>query len=62
MIWSATPDADADGDGNGHADPDLAQGIAPALLAQERGHDANDEGGLHAFSKPDDERRQHLSS
>ena len=50
-------DSDADHDRDGNADPDLAQGRLATLLAQEGGHDAHDEGGLHAFSEPDDERR-----
>ena len=52
-------DGDADQDSDRHADPDLAQGIAPALLAQECGHDAHDECRLHAFSESDHERREH---
>ena len=35
----------------GHADPDLAQGVPSALLAEERRHDAHDEGRLHALSQ-----------
>ena len=33
--------------------------VTPALLAQERGDDADDEGGLDAFAKADDEGGQH---
>ena len=41
----------------GHADPDLPQGIPPALLAEEGRHDADDQGSFHALSEPDDEGR-----
>ena len=53
------PDGDADGDGNRHADPDLAESLAPALLAQKGGNDAHDECRLQTFSESDHERREH---
>ena len=52
-------DADADHDRGGGADPDLAQGVPAALLAQEGGDDPDDERRLQAFAQPDHERRQH---
>jgi hypothetical protein len=35
-------DGDADQDGDGGAEPDLPQGVLPALLAQERSDDSDD--------------------
>ena len=50
-------DSDTDDDGDADTDPDLTERLTTALLAEERGHDAHNEGGLHAFSESDDERR-----
>ncbi len=46
-------------EGRSDAHPHAGQGVAPVLLAQERGHDADDQRRLHAFAQPDDEGRQH---
>jgi len=51
--------ADADRDRRGGADPDLAQRVLPALLAQEGGDDPHDEGRFESFAQPDHERGQH---
>ena len=61
MIWSATPMAMQMATAIEDPDLDLAQGITPPLLTEERRHDADDERGLHALSQSDDERRQQIS-
>ena len=53
--------ADGGADDNGRDDPDphRAQGVAPTLLAQEAGDDADDERGLDPLPEADHETGQH---
>ena len=54
-----TPTATQMRDGRGDADPHRAQRVAPPLLAQEAGDDADDQRGLDPFAEADHEAGQH---
>ncbi len=53
-------DGQADRHGRAHADPDLAERVAPALLREEGRHDADDEGRLQPLPEADDEGGEHV--
>ena len=58
---SSDADGDADDDGRDDPDPHRAQGVAPSLLAQEAGDDADDERGLDPLAEADHETGQHVA-
>ena len=52
-------DPAADDDRPDDPEPHPPQGVAPTLLAEERGDDADDQGRLEALPQTDDERGKH---
>ena len=54
-------DGQADRHCGTHAHPDLAERLAPALLREERRHDADDEGRLQPLAEADDEGGEHVA-